>query len=39
MATLEKTTKKSSESFADLFEESMTLKEMRQGEIITAEVI
>ena len=39
MATLEKTTKKSSESFADLFEESMALKEMRQGEVITAEVI
>jgi len=39
MATLEKTTQQSSESFADLFEESMTLKEMRQGEIITAEVI
>lgn len=38
MATLEKT-KKSSESFADLFEESMALKEMRQGEVITAEVI
>ena len=37
MATLEKT-QKSSESFADLFEESMVLKEMRQGEIITAEV-
>ena len=27
------------ESFAELFEESMALKEMRQGEIITAEVI
>jgi len=39
MATLEKTTQKSSESFADLFEESMALKEMRQGEVITAEVI
>jgi len=39
MATLEKTTTKPSESFADLFEESMALKEMRQGEIITAEVI
>jgi small subunit ribosomal protein S1 len=39
MATLEKTTQKPSESFADLFEESMALKEMRQGEIITAEVI
>ena len=39
MATLEKSTQKSSESFADLFEESMALKEMRQGEIITAEVI
>jgi len=38
MATLEKT-KKSSESFAELFEESMALKEMRQGEVITAEVI
>ena len=39
MATLEKTKQKSSESFADLFEESMALKEMRQGEVITAEVI
>jgi len=39
MATLEKTIQKPSESFADLFEESMALKEMRQGEIITAEVI
>lgn len=39
MATLEKTTQQPSESFADLFEESMALKEMRQGEIITAEVI
>ena len=39
MATLEKTTQKSSESFADLFEESMALKEMRQGEVITSEVI
>ena len=38
MATLEKT-QKTSESFADLFEESMALKEMRQGEVITAEVI
>ncbi len=28
-----------SESFATLFEESMALKEMRQGEVITAEVI
>ncbi len=27
------------ESFAELFEESMALKEMRQGEVITAEVI
>ena len=39
MATLEKNKQKSSESFADLFEESMALKEMRQGEVITAEVI
>ena len=39
MATLEKTTQQPSESFADLFEESMAQKEMRQGEIITAEVI
>ena len=39
MATLEKKIQKSSESFADLFEESMALKEMRQGEVITAEVI
>ena len=29
----------SSENFAAMFEESMALKEMRQGEIITAEVI
>jgi len=39
MATLEKTIQKSSESFAELFEESMALKEMRQGEVITAEVV
>ena len=31
--------KASSESFEAMFEESMALKEMRQGEIITAEVI
>ena len=37
MATTEIT--KDTESFATLFEESMALKEMRQGEIITAEVI
>jgi|TARA_B110000259_G_scaffold31928_1_gene35024 small subunit ribosomal protein S1 len=30
---------KDTESFAALFEESMALKEMRQGEVITAEVI
>ena len=39
MAILEKTTQISSESFAELFEESMALKEMREGEVITAEVI
>jgi len=38
MATTEKT-EVISESFETLFEESMALKEMRQGEIITAEVI
>jgi len=27
------------ESFADLFEESLTRQEMRSGEVITAEVI
>ena len=36
MATLEKTTQKSSESFADLFDASMALKELRQGEVIPA---
>ena len=30
---------KDTESFSALFEESMALKEMRQGEVITAEVI
>ncbi|MDC0423410.1 30S ribosomal protein S1 [Methylophilaceae bacterium] len=39
MATTEKLKASDSESFAALFEESMALKEMRQGEIITAEVI
>jgi small subunit ribosomal protein S1 len=39
MATTEKSKTSETESFAALFEESMALKEMRQGEIITAEVI
>ena len=39
MATTEKSKASDTESFAALFEESMALKEMRQGEIITAEVI
>ena len=39
MATTEKIKASGTESFAALFEESMALKEMRQGEIITAEVI
>jgi len=39
MATTEKIKASGAESFAALFEESMALKEMRQGEIITAEVI
>jgi len=39
MAITEKLKASGSESFAALFEESMALKEMRQGEIITAEVI
>ncbi len=39
MATTEVIHDKNPESFAALFEESMALKEMRQGEIITAEVI
>ena len=39
MATTEKSKTSEIESFAALFEESMALKEMRQGEIITAEVI
>ncbi len=39
MATTEKLKTSDTESFAALFEESMALKEMRQGEIITAEVI
>ena len=39
MATTEKIEKIDPESFAALFEESMSLKEMRQGEVITAEVI
>ena len=39
MATTEKVEKIDPDSFAALFEESMSLKEMRQGEVITAEVI
>jgi small subunit ribosomal protein S1 len=39
MATTEILKDTDPESFAALFEESMALKEMRQGEIITAEVI
>ena len=40
MSTLTNNTElKSTENFAAMFEESMALKEMRQGEIITAEVI
>ena len=39
MATTEKVEKLDPESFEALFEESMSLKEMRQGEVITAEVI
>ena len=39
MATTDITKDKNPESFEALFEESMALKEMRQGEIITAEVI
>ena len=39
MATTEKIEKIEPGSFAALFEESMSLKEMRQGEVITAEVI
>jgi len=39
MVTTEKLKATDTESFAALFEESMALKEMRQGEIITAEVI
>ena len=39
MATTEIIKDTNPESFAALFEESMALKEMRQGEIITAEVI
>ena len=39
MATTDIIKDKNIESFAELFEESMALKEMRQGEIITAEVI
>jgi small subunit ribosomal protein S1 len=38
MATIEKV-KTTQESFEALFEESMALKEMRHGEIITAEVV
>jgi small subunit ribosomal protein S1 len=39
MVTTEKLKATDTESFAALFEESMALKEMRQGEIITAEVM
>ena len=39
MATTNSTKDSNPESFAALFEESMALKEMRQGEVITAEVI
>jgi small subunit ribosomal protein S1 len=39
MATTDIIKDSNPESFAALFEESMALKEMRQGEIITAEVI
>ncbi len=39
MATTDIIKNTNPESFAELFEESMALKEMRQGEIITAEVI
>ena len=39
MATTDIIKDKNPESFEALFEESMALKEMRQGEIITAEVI
>ena len=39
MATIDSRKDSNTESFATLFEESMALKEMRQGEVITAEVI
>jgi small subunit ribosomal protein S1 len=39
MATTDSIKDTNPESFAALFEESMALKEMRQGEVITAEVI
>ncbi len=39
VTTAKNTESKSTESFAALFEESMALKEMRSGEVITAEVI
>jgi len=40
MTTLTKTTEtKNNENFAAMLEESLALKEMRQGEIITAEVV
>jgi len=39
MATTDSIKDSNPESFAALFEESMALKEMRQGEVITAEVI
>jgi small subunit ribosomal protein S1 len=39
MATTDKIEKIEPGSFAALFEESMSIKEMRQGEVITAEVI
>jgi small subunit ribosomal protein S1 len=39
MATTDSIKDTNPENFAALFEESMALKEMRQGEVITAEVI
>ena len=40
MTTLTKNTEtKNNENFAAMLEESLALKEMRQGEIITAEVV
>jgi small subunit ribosomal protein S1 len=39
MSTTDSTTSSNSESFAALFEESLSRQEMRSGEIITAEVV